>query len=87
MAKLSRDIAAQVQAGFDASDPQNPHIWSSTMWEAWEFGRFMSLTGREIHNVEKRRGGIWETPYGAAYRMHYSRMKTGGGLSGFGRVK
>lgn len=86
MAKLTPEVAAQVQAGFDASAPQNPHIWSSTMWEAWEFGHYMRMSGREIGGVEKGRGSVWRTPSGACFRLNYPKAK-GGGAFGFERVQ
>lgn len=86
MARPSPDIAAAMQAGFAATDPQNPHIWSSAMWEAWEFGRFAGQTGRTLNGIEKRRGNIYETADGFTFRAHYSKQR-GGGSFGFRRVQ
>lgn len=85
MAKLSPAVADAMAQGFNAPGPQNPHIWSSPVWEAWEFGHFARQTGRSIDGIEKGRGGTYRTPYGSIYRASYGG-KAGGGTFGFERT-
>lgn len=86
MAKLSPPVADAMSAGYHSATPQNPHLWSSAVWEAWEFGRFAMQTGRSIDGIEKGRGNTYRTPYGSSYRASYHSKQSGGGSFGFTRT-
>lgn len=44
--KPDPDVAQALQDGFK-TDQANPHLWSSTMWESFEVGRFLRVMEAE----------------------------------------
>ena len=49
----------------------NPYLWSSTSWEAFELGVWMRRSGRDYTLVRKSRGSSFKTARGALYFGKY----------------
>lgn len=58
---MTQDVTDWVEEGFVASTAApNPHLWSSTAWEAFEVGRFLALEGRDFGHVAASRGSTYK---------------------------
>lgn len=87
MAKLSKEERATMEAGAEAQarvNPKtgdvckvvNPHLWSSRMWDAFEFGRYIQERGLSLGPPpywERGRGNTFHNPAGMSWKFHYSK--------------
>lgn len=73
MAKPTKQVREAVEGGHANPESRNPFLWSSSLWEAWEFGRFMGRAGRSIEGLDKGRGLLWRTLGGYAFKGEYPK--------------
>lgn len=82
MAKLCSETNAALMDGFNNPQKRCPFYKTSPCGEAWMFGQFLQTTGRSSAGIEKRRGGVFETPFGSQFKavwidtnLSFSRIK------------
>lgn len=92
MAKISAEEQAAIVAGYAESERvalaygkaryQNPHLWSSRLWEAFEFGYYLHEMARGAPNAnwERKRGNIYANAEGFAHKLHYGKAKGSFGI-------
>lgn len=92
MAKISREElqaiidgyaeGERVQRAYGKARYDNPHLWSSRMWEAFEFGYYLQEKGAtQGQNWERGRGNTYRNDSGFTYRLHYGKGKNSFGIT------
>jgi hypothetical protein len=91
MAKLSADEQVAITNGYDEGERVqraggkaqyiNPHLWSSRLWEAFEFGYYLQEKGRPLRSYERGRGNVYRTVDGFEFKLHYGKGKNSFGIS------
>jgi hypothetical protein len=91
MAKLSADEQMAITAGYDEGERMaramrdchynNPHLWSSRRWEAFEFGYYLQEKGLPLRSYEKGRGNVFRNVDGFEFKLHYGKGKNSFGIS------
>lgn len=76
---LNEDVFAGYHAGARAD---NPHLFSSPSWEAFELGRWLHNTGRPNSRFSPSRGSTWRNGREFKIRFDYP----GDGAFVIGRV-
>lgn len=72
----------RVQRAYGKARYSNPFLWSSRMWEAFEFGYYLQETGRtNCGQWERKRGNVYANPDGFAFKLHYGKGKNSFGIS------
>lgn len=93
MAKISAEEVAAIQAGYGEGERcrrahgkaryENPHLWSSRMWEAFEFGYYLEekgLTLGDATNWQRGRGNTYRNADGFTYKLEYGRAHNSFGI-------
>lgn len=91
MAKLSADEQQAITAGYDEGERLsrtlrpcqyiNPHLWSSRMWEAFEFGYYLQEKGLPLRTYERGRGNTFRNADGFEFKLHYGKGKNSFGIT------
>ena len=61
------------RAGYFHRGAANPHIWSSTMWEAWEIGKYFQQNGLGYFNIKKAMGSSYKVEDGKQVSILYGK--------------
>ena len=87
MAKLSTDETDAIAAGYAEGERcklaggkaryANPWLWSSRMWEAFEFGYYLNEKGMTLRTYERGRGNTFRNDDGAVFKLHVSKSSFG----------
>lgn len=90
MAKLSADEQIAITNGYDEGERcqrangkthyVNPHLWSSRLWEAFEFGYYLQEKGLPLCSYERGRGNTYRNADGFTYRLVYGKGKNSFGI-------
>lgn len=62
----------------------NPYLWSSRMWEAFEFGYYAQEKGLTLGDKDywqRRRANIFENPTAHQFKLHYGKSKNSFGIT------
>lgn len=92
MAKLSSEERDAIAAGYAAGEDcrraygkaryNNPYLWSSRMWEAFEFGYYLEEKGLPLRDdYERGRGNTYRNADGFTYKLHYGRGGSSFGIT------
>lgn len=92
MAKIPSDERDAIAAGYAEGERcqraygkaryVNPYLWSSLMWELFEFGYYLQETGRalSVDQWERKRGNVYQNADGFAFKLHYGKGKNSFGI-------
>ena len=90
MAKLSADEQIAITAGYDEGERlsrsmrachyNNPHLWSSRLWEAFEFGYYLQEKGLPLRSYERGRGNTFRNADGFTFKLVYGKGKNSFGI-------
>lgn len=90
MAKISADEQIAITLGYDEGERVqraygkaayiNPHLWSSRMWEAFEFGYYLQETGRARGVWMRGRGNTFYNSDGFTFKIEYGKGKNSFGI-------
>lgn len=91
MAKLTADEQMAITAGYDEGERiarayrpcnyTNPHLWSSRLWEAFEFGYYLQEKGLPLRSYERGRGNVYRNADGFEFKLHYGKGKNSFGIT------
>lgn len=71
---MTTDTSLALLCGYNAPAGDDcPHLWSSTLWECWQVGRWLHATGRTVGGVRKSRGSTFVGPAGHTFRLTYGK--------------
>ena len=73
MAKLDDSEFAALKAGYSGATHDNPYLFSSRTWQAWEIGRYMAGAGLLLEPVQRRRGTRFDIGADHPVRIAYGR--------------
>lgn len=91
MAKLSADEQIQITLGYAEGERVsrvhrpcqyiNPHLWSSRLWESFEFGYYLQEKGLPLRGCyERGRGNTFRNSDGFTYKLVYGKGKNSFGI-------
>lgn len=91
MAKLTNDEVDAIKAGYVEGERcrraygkaryNNPYLWSSRMWEAFEFGYYLEEKGLSVdRDWQRGRGNTYRNCDGYTYKLEYGRGKNSFGI-------
>jgi hypothetical protein len=90
MAKISIEEQAAIEEGYREGErvqcaygkpqPINPYLWSSRMWEAFEFGYYLQEKGLPLRAYERGRGNIYRNADGFTFKLEYGKGKNSFGI-------
>jgi hypothetical protein len=91
MAKISIEEQAAIEAGYREGERcqraygkaryENPYLWSSRMWEAFEFGYFLQEKGLPLRAYERGRGNTYRNADGFTFKIEYGKAKGSFGIT------
>lgn len=93
MAKICKEEQGLIALGYaqavadktshkpQGSGKTNPSLWSSVMWEAFEFGYYLGETGRSLTEFERGRGNTYRNADGFSYKLQYGKGKNSFGIT------
>ncbi len=73
MSDMTAKVREAFRAGYFHRGAQNPHIFSSTMWEAWEVGRHYQKEGLGYFNIRKSRASSYAVEDGKLVSILYAK--------------
>jgi hypothetical protein len=87
MAKLSSEENDALAAGYAEGERvklaggkakyANPWLWSSRLWEAFEFGYYIHEKGLVLRNYERGRGNTFRNDDGGSFKLWYTKQSFG----------
>lgn len=90
MAKLSHEEQVAMTLGYEEGERVarshrpcqyiNPHLWSSRLWEAFEFGYYLQEKGLPLRTYERGRGNTYRNDDGFTYKLAYGKGKNSFGI-------
>jgi hypothetical protein len=68
-----RTVPEALTAGHAAPLADNPFLWSSTLWEAFNLGQYLAQRGLDAHGFRKSRGSKYVNAAGLIVQYYYDR--------------
>ena len=73
---MSEQLQNAFRQGYMAeTETDNPYMRTSTLWDAFELGKYFRLTHRGYDLIRKSRGDTYKSGRGEHFRIHYKPFR------------